>query len=115
MTATLTKWYEEHGRHEIFAGGKQVDLASAEHHLVLDPVAVAAGIQTDLDDQGIAKNARQEKLRARADRLKRRPKTPDVGALPAARAEGRGTAGAHPDPRDREVTDVRPGDHSLRR
>ena len=24
MTATLTKWYEEHGRHEIFAGGKTV-------------------------------------------------------------------------------------------
>ena len=24
MTATLTKWYEEHGRHEIFAGGKAV-------------------------------------------------------------------------------------------
>ena len=22
MTATLTKWYEEHGRHEIFAGNK---------------------------------------------------------------------------------------------
>ena len=27
MTATLTKWYEEHGRHEIFAGGKSVNLA----------------------------------------------------------------------------------------
>ena len=26
MTATLTKWYEEHGRHEIFAGGKNVPL-----------------------------------------------------------------------------------------
>ena len=26
MTATLTKWYEEHGRHEIFAGGKKVAL-----------------------------------------------------------------------------------------
>ena len=26
MTATLTKWYEEHGRHEIFAGGKTVGL-----------------------------------------------------------------------------------------
>ena len=25
MTATLTKWYEEHGRHEIFAGGKNVE------------------------------------------------------------------------------------------
>ena len=35
-------------------------------HLVLDPEAVAAGAQTDLDEQGIAKNARQEKLAARA-------------------------------------------------
>jgi 7,8-dihydro-6-hydroxymethylpterin dimethyltransferase len=26
MTATLTKWYEEHGRHEIFAGNKHVPL-----------------------------------------------------------------------------------------
>jgi hypothetical protein len=26
MTATLTKWYDEHGRHEIFAGGKKVAL-----------------------------------------------------------------------------------------
>ena len=66
MTATLTNWYEEHGRHEIFAGGKEVNLASAEHGLVLDPEAVAAGIQTDLDQQGIAKNARQEQLKARA-------------------------------------------------
>ena len=66
MTATLTKWYEEHGRHEIFAGGKKVALASTEHNLVLDPEAVAAGRQTDLDDAGIAKTAREEKLRARA-------------------------------------------------
>ena len=35
-----------------------------EHNLVLDPEAVAAGKQTDLDDAGIAKNAREEKLRA---------------------------------------------------
>ena len=27
MTATLTKWYEEHGRHEIFAGNKPVPLS----------------------------------------------------------------------------------------
>jgi 7,8-dihydro-6-hydroxymethylpterin dimethyltransferase len=66
MTATLTKWYEEHGRHEIFAGGKKVQLPSAEHNLVLDPEAVAAGRQTDLDQAGIAKTAREEKLRARA-------------------------------------------------
>ncbi|MEO8481337.1 MAG: radical SAM protein [Acidobacteriota bacterium] len=65
MTATLTKWYEEHGRHEIFAGGKKVALDTTAHTLKLDAEAVAKGIQHDLDDQGIAKNAREEKLRAR--------------------------------------------------
>jgi 7,8-dihydro-6-hydroxymethylpterin dimethyltransferase len=65
MTATLTKWYDEHGRHQIYAGGKNVELSSTEHHLVLDPEAVAAGKQTDLDALGVAKNAREEKLRAR--------------------------------------------------
>src|SRR6185503_5517749 len=65
MTATLTKWYEEHGRHEIFAGGKKVSLDTAAHSLKLDAEAVAKGIQHDLDDKGIAKTAREEKLRAR--------------------------------------------------
>jgi len=31
MTPTLTKWYEENGRHEIFAGGKEVPMASKDH------------------------------------------------------------------------------------
>ncbi len=66
MTATLTKWYEEHGRHDIYAGGKKVALDTTAHSLILDPEAVAAGKQTDLDQVGIAKNAREEKLRARA-------------------------------------------------
>ena len=48
MTATLTKWYEERGRHEIFAGRKTVPL----------------------ERLGIAKNAREEKTRARDARLK---------------------------------------------
>jgi hypothetical protein len=65
MTATLTKWYEEHGRHEIFAGGKAVPLSSTEHRLKLNDEAVRAGAQTDLDDLGIAKNAREEKAAAR--------------------------------------------------
>ena len=81
MTATLTKWYEEHGRHEIFAGGKAVNLDSTEHHLVLDPVAVAAGAQTDLEEQGIAKNARQEKLRARDERVKEQQENERLAAL----------------------------------
>ena len=33
MTATLTKWYEEHGRHEIFAGGKKVGMTHVGHDL----------------------------------------------------------------------------------
>ena len=65
MTASLTKWYEDHGRHEIFAGNKNVPLSTTEHSLKLNPVAVAAGAQTDLDEAGIAKNAREEKLKAR--------------------------------------------------
>jgi hypothetical protein len=72
MTATLTKWYEEHGRHEIFAGGKEVVMASKDHSLVLNADAVAKGKQTDLDDRGIAKNAREEKLAAR-----KKPLTPE--------------------------------------
>jgi uncharacterized radical SAM superfamily Fe-S cluster-containing enzyme len=65
MTATLTKWYEEHGRHEIFAGGKKVGLDTTNHSLKLIAEDVNKGIQHDLDEAGIAKNAREEKLRAR--------------------------------------------------
>ena len=71
MTATLTKWYEEHGRHEIFAGGKSVKLDSTEHHLVLNDEIVSNEAQHDLEQLGIAKNAREEKLKARSERIKR--------------------------------------------
>src|SRR5579864_5298939 len=70
MTATLTKWYEEHGRHEIFAGNHSVPLPAAEHHLILNKEAVEAGVQTDLDKLGIAKNAGEEKIRARNEKLR---------------------------------------------
>src|SRR5712691_6144665 len=63
MTATLTKWYEDKGRHEIIAGGKNVNLPSTEHNLVLRADDVNKLRQHDLDDLGIAKNAREEKLR----------------------------------------------------
>jgi uncharacterized radical SAM superfamily Fe-S cluster-containing enzyme len=70
MTATLTKWYDEHGRHEIFAGGKSVGLNSTEHSLVLDESLVTKDIQHDLDELGIAKNSREEKLRVQRDKIK---------------------------------------------
>jgi uncharacterized radical SAM superfamily Fe-S cluster-containing enzyme len=70
MTATLTKWYEEHGRHEIFAGGKSVPLNRKDHSLVLREEIITTEEQHDLDRLGIAKNAREEKIRARDARLK---------------------------------------------
>jgi hypothetical protein len=69
MTATLTKWYEEHGKHEIFAGGKQVPLKSVDHSLVLREELVTTEVQHDLDRLGIAKTAGEEKARARDAKL----------------------------------------------
>jgi hypothetical protein len=66
MTATLTKWYEEHGRHEIFAGGKKVGMTHVGHNLNLNMEHVNAEANHTLDELGIAKNSREEKLRARA-------------------------------------------------
>ena len=40
------------------------------HRLVLDSKAVAAGKQTDLDEAGVVKTAREEKVRRRDDALK---------------------------------------------
>jgi len=73
MTATLTKWYEEHGRHEIFAGGKNVKMESSEHSLLLRDGIVTTEEQHDLDKLGIAKNAREEKIRARDAKQKNDP------------------------------------------
>ncbi|HEV8524935.1 MAG TPA: radical SAM protein [Terriglobales bacterium] len=75
MTATLSKWYDEHGRHEIFAGGKRVNMDSGEivtagKVVKLRQELVTNQEQQDLDRLGIAKNAREEKLRARDARLK---------------------------------------------
>jgi 7,8-dihydro-6-hydroxymethylpterin dimethyltransferase len=70
MTATLTKWYEERGKHEIFAGGKAVPLASTEHRLVLREEIVTLDVQHDLEKIGVAKTAREEKIRARDQKQK---------------------------------------------
>jgi len=70
MTATLTKWYEEHGRHEIFTGGKKVTMAENDQTMVVNHAHEIAEANHTLDELGIAKNAREEKLRAREAKLK---------------------------------------------
>jgi hypothetical protein len=61
MTATLTKWYDEHGRHAIYAGGKAVPLADSRHSLALNAEHVARGPQVQEGPQ----NARDEKVMRR--------------------------------------------------
>ncbi len=38
QNATVAKWYQEHGRHEIFAKGKEVSLDDPSHGLVLNEI-----------------------------------------------------------------------------
>src|SRR5206468_6805281 len=66
----LTKWYDEHGRHEIFAGNKHVPLSEVQHSMLVRNEIVTNEVQHDLDSRGIAKTAREEKIRARDAKLK---------------------------------------------
>ncbi|HXZ28326.1 MAG TPA: radical SAM protein, partial [Terriglobales bacterium] len=74
MTASLTKWYDEHGRHEIFAGGKRVNIQTPEERFLrLNRELITEKEQDDLDKLGIAKTARDEKIRARDARQQADP------------------------------------------
>ena len=114
MTATLTKWYEEHGRHEIFAGGKSVGLKSKDHSLVLRAEDVNHGLQHDLDELGIAKTAREEKKRARDEKLRQQQENERMAKLyrqhvlkeaPAADLVQIGSVAPAPQPASEEVSE----------
>ncbi len=99
MTATLTKWYEEHGRHEIFAGGKKVGMSNVGHELVLNmehvnsrgqPHAGRAGHREELPRREAARPCHDQCGEAE-DRCRERP---DGQALPRART--RRKAGRRP-------------------
>jgi len=81
MTATLTKWYEENGRHEIFAGGKSVGLDTQKHKLLLNDEDVRRERQHDMDNTGVAKNAREEKIKARDEKMKESAKNAEMAKL----------------------------------
>ena len=56
MTATLTKWYEERGRHDIFAGNKSAPLSSKDHSLVLVGPFHSQSASRNLPQQASRKN-----------------------------------------------------------
>jgi hypothetical protein len=41
QNATVAQWYKEHGRHEVFARGKEVNMSDATHNLNLNQVDLA--------------------------------------------------------------------------
>src|SRR5262245_6774485 len=61
--ATVAEWYKKHGKHEVFAKGKNVNLESYEHSLKIDPVD-AAHVRTRGEEPLTA--AEEERLRKRA-------------------------------------------------
>lgn len=38
QNATVAQWYKEHGRHEVFAKGKEVNMGDSTHNLILNEV-----------------------------------------------------------------------------
>ncbi|HWN10457.1 MAG TPA: radical SAM protein [Pyrinomonadaceae bacterium] len=49
QNATVAKWYEENGRHEIFARGKEVELNDKTHNLVLNPIDLTRPNKPEMD------------------------------------------------------------------
>jgi uncharacterized radical SAM superfamily Fe-S cluster-containing enzyme len=66
--ATVAQWYKEHGKHEIYAKGKAVNLDTYEHSLVIDAEDAARVRHLDHDVPITA--AEENRARRRAEFLK---------------------------------------------
>jgi hypothetical protein len=60
-SATVAEWYKKKGRHEIFAGGKEVPLGNYEHALDVDEGDAAR----ERDRGEGPQNAHEERLEAK--------------------------------------------------
>src|SRR5579883_1170640 len=92
--ATVAEWYKNHGKHEIYAKGKNVNLDSYEHSLVIDAddAARIRHIEHDIPVTAAEENRmrrkkaleEQAKVRAIYEELvlkKPQPKTVQIGTL----------------------------------
>ncbi len=61
--ATVAQWYKEHGKHEIYAKGKKVDLANYEHSLKID--AADASRERHLEHDIPQTAAEEDRIRRR--------------------------------------------------
>jgi hypothetical protein len=62
--ATVAQWYKTHGKHQIYAAGRKVDLDTYEHHLKID-AADAARVRAREHDVPMTA-AEEDKMRRRA-------------------------------------------------
>jgi hypothetical protein len=74
QNATVAKWYQEHGRHEIFAKGKEVKLDDPSHSLVLNEVDLQRphkpqmeGPKTAAEEAAMMRRLYQEMVLKKAD------------------------------------------------
>ncbi len=49
QNATVAQWYKDHGRHEVFARGKHVELGDQSHNLVLNEVDLSRPNKPDME------------------------------------------------------------------
>jgi uncharacterized radical SAM superfamily Fe-S cluster-containing enzyme len=66
--ATVAQWYKEHGKHEIYAKGKAVNLETYDHSLVIDAEDAARVRHVDHEVPNTA--AEENRARRRAEFLK---------------------------------------------
>jgi 7,8-dihydro-6-hydroxymethylpterin dimethyltransferase len=66
--ATVAQWYKEHGKHEIYAKGRNVNLDTYEHSLVVDRMDAARVRHLDHDVPNTA--AEEDRARRRVEFLK---------------------------------------------
>ena len=63
--ATVAQWYKTHGKHQIYAAGRKVELGSYEHHLRID-AEDAARVKVRQHDDVPTTAAEEDKMRRRA-------------------------------------------------
>ena len=69
--ATVAEWYKKHGKHEVFAKGKKVNMESYEHSLKIDAVDAARvrskgdGPQTAAEEERLKRQALREAAEVR--------------------------------------------------
>jgi hypothetical protein len=91
QNATVAKWYQEHGRHEIFANNHSVKLGDASHRLVVNEVDSGRGREKGVLPQTAKEEQQMMKKLYMQSILKQNTSRHEAGSAEGPRkSEGRG-------------------------